>query len=121
MTAPLVQSVLPLITVYTRVATVDPATAPRAVLLSLPGADPSEIDAFIAARTAQAQGSPVAAMPPPSVARFLGGAAPQYVTIRADAVTDRGARFVREATVALRDAQGLPFVVKRWSQSIAAE
>jgi general secretion pathway protein K len=119
--APLEQAVLPLVTVYSGLPTVDPQTAPRDVLLSLPGADPAEIDAFIAARTTQAEGSPIAAQAPASVARYLGGAAPQYVTIRASAVTDKGARYVRDATVVLRDAQGLPFVVKRWSQAVSAE
>jgi general secretion pathway protein K len=121
MTAPLEQAVLPLVTVYSGIPTVDPQTTPRAVLLSLPGAEPAEIDAFVAARTAQAEGSPVAALPPASVARYLGGATTQFVTIRASAVTDRGARYVREATVQLRDAQGLPFVVKSWSQAVTAE
>jgi general secretion pathway protein K len=120
-TAPLLQAVLPLVTVYSGTPTVDPMTAPRAVLMSLPGADPAEIDAFIAARYAQAQGSPLAAPWPVSIARYLGGVAVQYATIRADAVTDTGARFVRDATVLVRDSQGAPFVVKRWSQAMSAE
>jgi general secretion pathway protein K len=121
MTAPLLHTVLPLVTVSTRVPTVDPNAAPREVLLSLPHADPGEVDAFIAARTEQAQGNPVAATPPPSIAQYLAPSPVSAVTIRAVATTDTGAVFVREALVQLRDAQGNPFVVRRWTRNIAPE
>lgn len=117
--APVLHAALPLVTVYSRLPTVDPTTAPRDVLLALPGADPAEIDPFIAARRAQAEGSGIALAPPPSLAPYLVPAAAPAVTITADATTDTGARFERAALVLLRDAQGQPFVVKRWSQSMS--
>jgi general secretion pathway protein K len=121
MTAVLLHAVLPLVTVLSRVSTVDANAAPRDVLLALPGADPGEIDAFLAARAQQAAGNGVAPPPPASIAQYLGPAAMSAVTIRATAATATGAVFVREALVVMRDPQGLPFIVKRWAQSIAPE
>jgi len=121
MTAPLLHAVLPLVTVYTRVPTIDPNAAPREVLLSLPGADPAEIDAFLAARVQQVGGDAVPAPPPASIARYLAAAAISAVTIRAAATTDTGAVFVREALVQMRDIQGTPYAVRRWTQSVAPE
>jgi general secretion pathway protein K len=121
MTAPVLHAVLPLVTVLSQASTVDANAAPRDVLLALPGADPAEIDAFLDARAQQAQGSGVPAAPPASIAQYLGPVAVSAVTIRAAAATDTGAVFVREALVVMRDAQGAPFVVKRWAQGIAPE
>lgn len=118
MTAPLLHAVLPLVTVLSRVPTVDPNAAPREVLLALPFADPGDIDAFLAARAQQAQGNAVPAPLPSSIARYLAPAAISAVTIRAAATTDGGAVFVREALVQMRDAQGVPFVVRRWTRSV---
>jgi general secretion pathway protein K len=121
MTAPLLHALLPLVTVQSRVPTVDPNVAPREVLLALPGADADEIDVFLDARAQQAQGNAVPAPPPSSIARYLSPVAISAVTIRAAATTDTGAVFVREALVVMRDAQGSPFVVRRWAQSVAAQ
>ena len=121
MTAPLLHALLPLVTVQSRVPTVDPTVAPRAVMLALPGADAAEIDAFLAARARQAQGNAAPAPPPASIAQYLTPVAVSAVTIRAAATTDTGAVFVREALVLMRDTQGSLFVVKRWAQSIAPE
>lgn len=121
MTAPLLHAVLPLVTVLSHVPTVDANSAPREVLLSLPAADPAEIDAFLRARDQQSAGDAVPAAPPASIAQYLGPAAISAVTIRAAAAADTGAVFVREALVVLRDAQGSPFVIKRWAQGMAPE
>jgi general secretion pathway protein K len=121
MTAPLLHAALPLVTVLSQRPTVDPTVAPREVLLALPGADAAEIDAFLADRARQAQGAPVAAAPPASVANYLAPGAVPAVTVRAAAATDTGARFVREALVVLRDPQGAPFVARSWAQGLAAE
>jgi len=107
---------MPLVTVYSGAATIDPATAPRGVLLALPGASPGDIDQFIAARAAQAEGKGIGGAPPPALAPFLAPATSQAFTVTSDARTDTGARFVRRALVFLRDAQGRPYVVKRWAQ-----
>jgi len=121
MTAPLLHAALPLVTVSSLRPTVDPSLAPREVLLALPNADAAEIDAFLADRAQQAQGAPVPAAPPASLAPYLASGAVASVTIRAAATTDTGAAYVREALVLLRDPQGSPFIVKRWSQGVAAE
>jgi general secretion pathway protein K len=112
---------LPLVTVYSGTTTVDPTSAPRGVLLALPGASAAEVDQFIVAREAQAAGTGPALAPPPGLAPFLASAASSAVTITADARTGTGARFVREAVVFLRDPRGRPFVVKRWAQNLAPE
>ncbi len=121
MTPPVLYAALPLVTVYSRLPTVDPSAAPRAVLLALPGASEADVDQFIAARTAQAEGTGLALAPPPSLAPFLAPAASSAITITSSARTDTGARFVRAALVSLRDAQGRPFVVKRWSQAMSEQ
>ena len=121
MTAPLLHAVLPLVTVLSGAPTVDPNTAPRGVLLSLPGADPADIDAFLAARDQQAAGNAVPAPPPASIAPYLGPGAISAVTIHAAAMTETGAAFERDALVLLRAGLGAPFVVKRWAQSFTPE
>jgi general secretion pathway protein K len=121
MTAPLLHAVQPLVTVYAHVPSVDPNAASREVLLALPGADVGEIDAFLGARAQQAQGGTVPAPPPASIARYLAPAAASAVTIRVTATTDTGAVFVREALVQMRDAQGTPYVVKSWTQSVPSQ
>lgn len=121
MTAMLLQAVLPLVTVHSGLATIDPDTAPRAVLLSLPGADEAEIDAFLAERADGAQGDALPAAPPTSIAPYLAPAAVSAATIRAAATTDTGAVFVREALVVLRGATGSPFLAERWLQGVAAQ
>ncbi len=121
MTAPLLHAMLPLVTVYTRAPTIDPNAAPREVLLSLPNADPAEIDAFLAARAQQAEGGAVPAPPPASIAQYLATAAISAVTIRAAATTDTGAVFVREALVQMRNMQGTPYTVRRWTQRVSSE
>ena len=121
MTAPLLHAVLPLVTVLSAVPTIDPNTAPRDVLLALPGADPDEIDAFVSARDEAATGDAAPAPPPASIAQYLGPGAISAVTISAAATTETGAAFQRDALVMLRAAQGSPFVVKRWTQSFTPE
>jgi general secretion pathway protein K len=121
MAAPVLHQALPLVTVYSGAPTVDPATAPREVLLALPGASEADVDQFIAARDAQAAGAGPALAPPSSLAPYLAAATPRALTITADARTDTGGRFVREALVLLNDPQGRPFVVKRWAQALAPE
>jgi general secretion pathway protein K len=121
MTAAVLHAVLPLVTVYSGLATIDPDAAPRAVLLSLPGANEAEIDAFLAARGDRGQSNSVAVAPPASIASYLAPTPVSAVTIRASATTDTGAAFVREALVLLRGAEGSPFVVERWAQGVAAQ
>ncbi len=116
--ASVLQAALPLVTVYSRAATVDPDTVPRDVLLALPGASATDVQQFIAAREAQAAGTGPALAAPPSLAPYLAAAMASAVTITADARTDTGARFVRAALVFLRDVRGRPFVVKRWAQAL---
>jgi general secretion pathway protein K len=120
MTPRLLQAVLPLVTVNSGAAKVDPDTATRAVLLSLPGADATEIETFLASRTEGAAQPSASIALPASIAGYLAPAALSAVTIRADARTDRGAEFVRDALVLLRDGEGSPYVVERWAQDLAA-
>jgi general secretion pathway protein K len=119
MTAALFHAVEPLVTIYSRVPTVDPMTASREVLLALPNADPAEIDAFLAQRSAYDPANPKLPAPPPGLAQYLGGSASSAVTIRSDAVTDTGARFIREALIEMRDLRGVPFAVERWTEAVA--
>ena len=116
--AALYQRVARLVTVYSQLPTVDPASAPREVLLSLPGADSGDIDAFLAARAATTEGEIFAVAPPAQLAPYLAPASTAALSIRATATTESGATFVRDAVVLLHGNSGAPFVIKQWSRGI---
>lgn len=93
----------PLVTVYSASPGINPAFAPREVLLRLPNADEAQVDAFLAARAAASEArQPIPVFPPArEFATNAGGG--QAFTLRStviDAGTGRP-RMVREAVVRL--------------------
>jgi general secretion pathway protein K len=101
------------VTVQSGSARIDPQTAPREVLLALPGVSPQEVGFLLAAR-ATASG-PDAALPTLSgVERYLAPSNLRAVSIEARAVTASGARFVREAVVVLTGSPLHPIRFAEW-------
>lgn len=100
MTRAVYDAVAPAVTVYSRSRGIDPATAPAAALAALPGMSAAQAD----------QGGALADSP------YLVPSAIPIVTIRAEAETEGGAVFVREAVVALTPGARKPFHILTWEQ-----
>jgi general secretion pathway protein K len=105
----------PFLTVYTRRDRVDPLTAPAEVLLSLPGARPAEVDAFVAARDRL---GPVPGGLPAlnGVGDSIAHAGLEVVTITSEGRTASGARFIRQAVVTAAARGGAPYQILAWRQ-----
>ena len=113
MTRAVYDAVAPAVTVYSRSRGIDPATAPVAALAALPGTSPAQAEAFAAGRSRSAvadQGGALGDSP------YLVPSAIPIVTIRAEAETEGGAVFVREAVVALTPGARKPFHILTWEQ-----
>ena len=113
MTRAVFDAVAPAVTVYSRSKGIDPATAPVAALVALPGMSTAQAKAFAAGRSRSAvadQGGALADSP------YLVPSAIPIVTIRAEAETEGGAVFVREAVVALTPGARKPFHILTWEQ-----
>ena len=100
MTRAVYDAVAPAVTVYSRSRGIDPATAPAAALAALPGMSAAQAD----------QGGALGDSP------YLVPSAIPIVTIRAEAETEGGAVFVREAVVALTPGARKPFHILTWEQ-----
>jgi general secretion pathway protein K len=125
MTPALFERVAPLLTVASRRSRIDPLTAPREVLLALPGARTDEVEEFLAARaiaTAPADGRGMR-LPsvPPSIARHVGGgAASNSFAVRSRGVAPDGVTFALEALVRLQGREIPPYQVLLWRQDDAS-
>lgn len=117
MTRELYRQVAPSLTVYSESAKIDPMTAPREVLLAVPGADPAEVDAFLATRAAMEGPIGREALPLLTGTRGYFSVSNRLVhTVRAEAHTVGGAVFVREAVVRLTRDPNRPFRFHAWKQ-----
>ena len=106
--------VAPVLTVHSRQAGVNPLTADRETLLSLPAATPEAVDEYLQQRDeALAQG--LAPPPFPPAQGFLAGAGPVW-RIRAEASFADGVTFVREAVVRATADPRRPFYALLWSE-----
>ena len=101
----------PFVTVYAQSRHVDAASAPRAVLLALPGIAPEDADAILAARV-PAGGQPRPAVPDEALP-FVGAADLRTVTIIA--VTGTPA-IRRRVVIALTARPNQPFQILEWRQ-----
>ena len=116
-TPKLYRAVAPLVTVYSRRRTINPAAAPREVLLALPGVDPNEVDALLAARAAAGDAAGRGALPAlTTVEPYVSQHQALVYTIRAEGRTESGALFVREAVVRLGGAADRLFQILAWGQ-----
>jgi len=106
------------LTVHSRQPGINPATASREVLMSLPNADPAQVDAYLAARDeARRARTPV---PPFPGAGALAAGAIQTWRIRAQASLADGVTFVREAVLRPSPDPARPLVVLAWLEGGAS-
>lgn len=116
----------PWVTVYSRASQVDPITAPKPVLLAIPGLDADLVDGFVAARNAWHAGQSVASAswsPLPLAllspgARYLSRAESRVYTVDAVGVLPGGTRASRRAVVQLTGRPRKPFTIIAWLDSI---
>jgi general secretion pathway protein K len=104
----------PYITVYSRRRGVDPRYALEMVLRAIPGLDDSSIDALIEQRTDGQRASL-----PTLKGAYIGRSNRRAFTVRAEARTSDGSRFVRVAVIELRGSGG-NHRVHRWEPGTAA-
>jgi len=109
----------PYLTVYSGSARVDPLSAPREVLLSLPGADAREVEAYVAAR-AEMGANPALLPVLDDVGAYLGGGLLAYVSILSEGRTPSHTRFIRQATVSLLGTGAARFRFVTWQQGRGA-
>ncbi len=115
MTRELYDRVAPYLTVYSWQGRIDPATAPEAVLRAIPGIDDVAVGALLDARS-DAEGAPGAFTVLTGVEQYVGPSRGGVFTIRAEAVTQSGAHYVREAVVGLTPNHPRPFRIQAWRQ-----
>jgi general secretion pathway protein K len=110
----------PFVTVYAQTAHINSATAPRDVLLAVPGVTPATADLVVAARTPRPDGSPSAPLPDLGAAkRFLAFTDLRAATITAEAGEGSDGHFVRRAVVTTTNDPYHPFRVLEWRQDPA--
>lgn len=113
-------SVAPFVTVYSGSPRFDPMTAPRTVLLSLPDAQEDAVDHFMAQRatasTITADFAAVANHPD-----FAAAAPLRVFTVRSEAETATGARFVRAAVVTLLGPAETPYRILAWRSVVQGD
>ena len=117
MTPRLYRAVAAFLTVHSARGKIDLMSAPREVLLAVPGVDAGEVEALLAARTAIE--GPIGREPLPllSGARgYFSLSGRRVYTVRAEAHTESGAVFVREAVVRLTRDPEKPFRFLAWRQ-----
>ena len=109
--------VLPFLTVYSQSGFVNPLTAPREVLEAIPGIDPPEVEALLAAQaTPPGAAGGTAPTIPANLTQYLGQTAFSAATITATGVTAGGTTFVREAIVEVTNAPTQPYRIVEWRQ-----
>lgn len=113
------------LTVYSKRPGVNPASAPRPVLMALPGVDDALADAILAARAqATADGAPAAvagasfgaaaALLPGESRRYLTGGVANIFSVRSRATIAEGATYVQEAVIELQPGANPPWRVHAW-------
>jgi len=115
----LFERVAGMLTIHSRLARVDPAYAPRAVLLAVPDLDAGAVDAFLEARRLRAPDErlPMELLAPAE--RHLVRTRASVYTVRAEAQLPNGARGRREAVVRVTRNEEQPYLILAWSQPMA--
>ncbi len=99
---PLYDRLAPYLTVYSGRAQINPVVAPRQVLMAMPGLNEEQVDALMARREGDES----------TRIRSVGTA----FTIRAEALTAGGGRFIREAVVQRTADRRNPYLFREWRQ-----
>jgi general secretion pathway protein K len=106
------------LTVHTGLAGINPATAPRNVLLALPNGTAESVDAYLAQRKdALANKLPA---PPFGAAQGFGTGAIAVWRIRAEATMPDGVTFVREAVLRASGSARRPVIAVLWQEGSRA-
>lgn len=108
-----VGALAPLVTVYGN-ETVNPLTAPPAVLAALPGVDPARLAAFLNARAAAADPKQLAASLG-AAQTFLAVKPPQAVSVRLAAVLTDGTTADAQAVIICLPKDSQPYRVLAWT------
>lgn len=106
------------LTVYSRQRGINVATAPREVLLALPGITPEQVDAFVAAR-AEALANHLPIPPLAAGQAFATGGVPVW-RISAQASMPDGVTFARDAVLRPLTDPRRPVVVLLWQEGALA-
>jgi general secretion pathway protein K len=107
----------PFVTVYAQSEHIDPAVAPREVLLAIPGVDPREVERLLAARATAAQ----SAAPLPtltSAGLYVAPGQLHAAEIIATGRSESGASFTQRSVIALTGQPLAPVQVLEWRQEI---
>ncbi len=115
MTRAALERLRPFVTVYAERARIDPSTAPRDVLLAVPGITAVEADLVLAARVQQPDGSTPNPPDLGAAKRFLAFADLRAATITSE-VEEADGHFVRRAVVATTGDPYHPFRILEWRQ-----
>jgi general secretion pathway protein K len=118
MTEELYRRVRPHVTVHAGSYGLDPTRATRAVLEALPGITPEVVERLLVVRP---DDNPLEAIDDEmleQIDRYWLPSREAVFTIRAEAQTSGGGRFVREAVIELDGSPERPFLVHAWRQGI---
>jgi general secretion pathway protein K len=103
------------VTVASGASAIDPRVARRAVLMAIPGATDSLVDAFLETRAMWHDlGTADAGLVPPGAAPFVMASPRRDFTIAAIATTAEGARYRAELQVRLTERAAQPYQVVAW-------
>jgi general secretion pathway protein K len=100
--------IAPSVTVHSGRKSINPLTAPRSVLLAVPGASERDVDSWLVMRTEEAEPRR------PAVDPYHSRTHAQAVSITAVGETASGTRFVREAIVVITRNSAQPWRVLSW-------
>ena len=110
----------PLATVYSRQAGVYPNTAPREVLMAIPGMTSEVVDAYLERReAARAAGQPIPSFP--EAGAYSGPPTSLIASIRATARLEDGTVFVRDAVALLRPTPQRQVTFLAWRAATAPD
>ena len=113
MTDDIFTSIYAALTLHSGQPGIYPLTAPREVLLALPGGDEEQVDAFIRNRRNQ---ETLGAPPPNMDARFFGGARGTAFSITSEGITGRS-KLKLDVVITLNHGSHLPYSVLSWRES----
>ena len=115
MTAEIYDRVAPLFTVYSGQRGINPMTAAATLLHALPGVDATTVDTFLDSRSDTSVSLRPQMLPSSPAMPFIRGSAfSRVATIRAEARTEGGAVFVREAIIRVTGGAARPYAVLDW-------
>ncbi|MGO8914494.1 MAG: general secretion pathway protein GspK [Stellaceae bacterium] len=107
----------PFVTVYAESEHIDPAVAPREVLLAIPGIDPREVERLLAARADAARTlAPLPALT--GAGLYVAPGQLHAATIIATARSTSGGSFTQRSVIALTGQPLTPVQVQEWRQEI---